>query len=235
MPFCLRDGVSRSWAGQGNEVLRSRLRGRMAAQIAAERGAKVWGFDAAEELVRIAKARVPGGAFSIGDLQELPFDDERFDLVTGFNSFQYAADPVAAVTEARRVTRTGKHVVILTWGDPAGMEAATLVAALKPLLPPPPPDAPGPFALSDPAALKQLASRAGLKPLRVSDVECCWDFSDLATAVRGLGSSGVAVRAVEHAGQDAVDEAHARALAKFEQPDGHVRVRASFRWLVAQA
>jgi SAM-dependent methyltransferase len=207
----------------------------LAAQMAAQRGARVWGLDAAEDLLRIARSRVPAGHFQVGELQELPFQDGQFDVVTGFNSFQYAADPVAALAEARRVTRKGQPVVILTWGEPQGMEAAALVAALKPLLPPPPPGAPGPFALSDASALKELATKAGLTPVRIGDVECQWDFPDLAAGVRGLGSAGVAVRAAEHAGQQAVDQAHAQALARFAQGDGHYRLKASFRWLVAAA
>ena len=45
----------------------------MAAQIAAERGAEVFGLDAAPNLVEIARARVPGGEFHLGDLESLPF------------------------------------------------------------------------------------------------------------------------------------------------------------------
>jgi ubiquinone/menaquinone biosynthesis C-methylase UbiE len=75
----------------------------LAAQLAAERGAKVAGIDAAENLLAIARSRVPAGEFVHGDLETLPYADASFDLVTGFNSFQYAADPGAALAEARRV------------------------------------------------------------------------------------------------------------------------------------
>jgi hypothetical protein len=60
-------------------------------------------------------------------------------VVTGFNAFQYAGNPA----EARRLTRPGGTVAIMTWGNPDGMEAALLVAAIRPLMPPPPPGAPG--------------------------------------------------------------------------------------------
>jgi ubiquinone/menaquinone biosynthesis C-methylase UbiE len=64
----------------------------MAAQIATERGAQFHGLDAAPNLLAIAGQRVPSGDFKVGDLESLPFPDRKFDLVTGFNSFQYAGD-----------------------------------------------------------------------------------------------------------------------------------------------
>jgi len=206
----------------------------LAAQIAATRGAKVFGLDAAENLLAIARSRVPDGEFCVGELESLPFADGTFDLVTGFNSFQYAANPGSALAEAKRVVKPGGHVAVVTWGDPAGMEAATLVAALRPLLPPPPPGAPGPFALSDEAALRAFASAAALEPLDVLDVDAPWHYADLATALRGLGSSGVAARARDNSSAKSVDDAHAKALAAFRQADGSYRVMAQFRCLVTR-
>jgi SAM-dependent methyltransferase len=207
----------------------------LAASIASARGARVAGLDAAEQLLSIARARVPTGDFRQGDLEDLPFEDGTFDVVTGFNSFQYAGNPVAALGEARRITRRDGRVVVMTWGPPEGMDAASLVAALKPLLPPPPPGAPGPFALSDKAALIRFAESAGLRPLEVHDVECTWAYADLTAAVRGFGSAGVAVRAAENTSQDALDRAHEAALKPFAEPDGSYQLGAVFRWLSAAA
>lgn len=205
----------------------------MAAVRAASRGAQVSGLDAAENLLAIARSRLPSGDFHLGDLEELPFSDAEFDLVTGFNSFQFAASPIAALQEARRITKPTGRVVVMTWGAPEGMEAASLVAALKPLLPPPPLGTLGPFALSDASALRALAEGAGLKPLKVFDVACQWHYPDLDTAQRGLASSGVAIRATEHSGAEAVNSAHAVALAPFRRGGGTYRIGASFRWLLA--
>ena len=205
----------------------------MAAMIAAQCGAQVCGLDASDKLLAIARQRVPAGDFQLGDLEELPFANASFHLVTGFNSFQYAANPLAALAEARRIAKPTGRIVVMTWGTPQGMPAASIVGALKPLLPVPPAGAPGPFALSEETALRALATGAGLKPLAVSDVACEWQYPDLATALRGVGSAGVAVRAAEASSQEAVDAAHSAALAPFRRDDGSYRIGASFRWLLA--
>jgi len=207
----------------------------LAARIAADRGAQVSGLDAAENLLAIARTRVPDGTFHLGELENLPFSDGSFDLVTGFNAFQYAASPGAALAEAKRVARPGSRVVVMTWGSPEGMEAASLVAALRPLLPAPPPGAPGPFALSDETALRAFASAAGLEPVEVFDVDSPWQYGDLSTALRGLRSSGVAARAIQNSSAEAVDEAHTKALTPFRRSEGSYNVGARFRCLVTRA
>jgi SAM-dependent methyltransferase len=51
-----------------------------------------------------------------GDMETLPYQEDTFDLVTGFNSFFFANDIVAAVREAGRVAKPGAPVVIQVWG-----------------------------------------------------------------------------------------------------------------------
>ncbi len=218
--------------GQGTRFLDAGCGAGMAIQLAAARGAETAGLDAAEELLTIAASRTPAAAFHRGDLEALPFDDGAFDVVTGINAFQYAGDPSAALAEARRVVCDNGTVVIVTWGDPDGMEAAKLVGALKPLMPPPPPGAPGPFALSDENVLRNFAEQAGLKTLDLLDVDSPFKYADEEAAVRGLSSAGVAVKVMEAVGEKAVEDAYRNAIAEFRQPDGSVRIAASFRCLV---
>jgi ubiquinone/menaquinone biosynthesis C-methylase UbiE len=221
--------------GSGTRLLDAGCGAGLATGLAAERGAEVSGIDASAALLEIARARLPGAPFAHGDLEAIPFEDDAFDVVTGFNSFQFAADPIAALREAHRVAVPGGRVVVMTWGEPAGMEAAALVAALKPLLPPPPPGAAGPFALSEPGRLEELVAKADLSPLTAFYVDAPWTYPDLATALKGLGSSGVAAKAAEISGQAALDMAHEAALAPFRQPNGSYRIGATFRVLMAQA
>ncbi len=207
----------------------------LAAKLAARRGARVAGIDAAAALIAIAKERVPEADFRIGEMESLPFAGASFDCVTGFNSFQYAADPVNALREARRVAKAGASVVIATWGQPADCEAAVYLSALRPLLPAPPPGAPGPFALSKEGALEALAEQAGLAPKTAAEVDCLWAYPNLETALRGLLSAGPAVKAIETSGEDRVQQAVVKALAPFQTDAGGYELRNKFRYLVAAA
>ena len=95
--------LERMRVGRGTRYLDVGCGSGMAVQIAAARGAEVSGFDAAEAMLAIARERTPNGDFRIGDLESLPYTDRSFDAVTGFNSFQFAGNPVLALAEARRV------------------------------------------------------------------------------------------------------------------------------------
>ena len=77
-------------------------------RLCADRGADVSGLDASEGLLEIARERVPEADLRLGDLQTLPYADDAFDLVTGFTSFFFAEDMVAALREAGRVARPGR-------------------------------------------------------------------------------------------------------------------------------
>ncbi len=203
------------------------------AQLAAGAGANAVGIDATPELLEIAAARTPGATFRPGEMEDLPFANATFDVVTGFNSFQYAARPAAALAEARRVVKPEGQVVVMIWGTAEECEASPYLAALGALVPPPPPGAPGPFALSQPGALEALVREAGLEPLARHVVESPWHYADLETALRGLLSSGPARRAVENSSEEAAAEATTRAIAPYRRPDGGYTLRNHFHYLLA--
>lgn len=100
--------------------------------LAAARGAAVHGVDGRADSIARADERVPTGDFRVALFEHLPWDDDTFDIVTGFNSFQYAPDPVAALEEACRVTRPGGSLAVCKYGRPAENEFFALLAALAP-------------------------------------------------------------------------------------------------------
>src|SRR6266511_3937626 len=111
-------------------------------RLVAERGARPFGLDASEALLHVARERVPDAELRLGEMEALPYEDDTFDLVCGFNSFFFANDIVAAVREAGRVAKTGAPVVIQFWGphDPNNLEAMKQIS--RPFLPPRPAAAP---------------------------------------------------------------------------------------------
>ena len=205
----------------------------LALSLAAARGAKVSGLDAAAGLAELARARCPDADIRIGELEELPFADASFDVVSGFNSFQYAADKVNGLTEARRVMKDDGKLIVLVWGQPEDCEMAGYLKALGSLLPPPPPGAPGPWALSPPGALEELAGKAGLKAIAAQTVPITFDFDNEAKAVRGLLAPGPATLAIQTSGEEAVADAIRAAIAPFRRADGSYSLRNAFRFIVA--
>ena len=221
--------------GENSRLLDVACGSGVAAAIARKRGAKVSGIDASLPAIEIARERVPDADFLAGEMEALPYADASFDVVTGFNAFQYAADPVRALGEARRVVRAGGTVAIVTWGKPEDCEAVGLLKAFGSLMPPPPPGAPGPFALSAPGALEELAVQAGLTPAGVGEVTTSWDYPDLETALRALLSAGPAMRAIAAAGQERVEVAASEAIAPFRTASGGYAIENAWRYLIATA
>ncbi|MGE5375438.1 MAG: class I SAM-dependent methyltransferase [Bacteroidota bacterium] len=220
--------------GPGTAVLDIGCGAGVFCEMAAGCGARVAGIDAAESLVAIARERLPDGDFRTGEMEALPYADRSFDLVTGFSSFQFAASPVNALKEAGRVSRTST-VVVAVFGKPEENQSSAYVAAMGALLPPPPPGAPGPYALSADGALEALAFEAGMTPGIVATVACPWDYPDDQTALRGLLSSGPAIRAIQSRGEEAVRDVILGVLAPFKTGSGGYHLENSFRYMIARA
>jgi ubiquinone/menaquinone biosynthesis C-methylase UbiE len=94
-----------------------------AALLAARTGASVVGLDSAPRLVDVARDRARQAEldveFIVGDIHELPFADDAFDLVVSVFGLIVAADPDRAVRELSRVLRPGGRSLVTVW-IPAG-------------------------------------------------------------------------------------------------------------------
>ena len=172
-------------------------------------------------------------ATGVGEVESLPDPDDSFDMVTGFDAFQRAADPVSVLREAVRVTRAGAGpIVIGAWGRPEQCEAAACVTAVGALLPSGGHD---PFALSAPGALEAFCAHAGLTACGRREVPCVWSFPDDETLLKAFTSTGLAVRAIDSAGEDAVAEAVLDAVAPYRTIDAGYRLENKFTYVIARA
>lgn len=199
-------------------------------RLAMARGARASGLDGAAGMIEEARRLVPGADFWHGRMEELPFEDAAFDVVTGFNAFQFARDPVVALDEARRVARPGGLVAVCKWGRPEDNEMPRVMGAVRKLLPEglqAPGGAPGPDRLD------ALARAAGLDPVSAGGVDVPFEAPDLEVLKAALLAPGAVARVIEHAGEEAVRVAIAAAAAPFERPDGSYRLENRFVYLIA--
>ncbi len=228
-----RAAIDRVGIAPGQSVLEVGCGSGVFLREAADRGARVFGLDAAEPLLALARERVPEADLRVGDLQFLPYGDDEFDLVAGFNSFFFAADIIAAVREAGRVAKPGAPVVIQVWGRPERCDLTPMMRALGPLRPTPPPDARTPLCTA--GVLEAIATEAGLRPETAFDVSYALDYPDERTLVRRMLSPGPVVEAIHASGEDAVAAAIAAALAPHRTPSGGYRLENEWHYLVARA
>lgn len=76
-----------------------------------KRGYEVWGVDISKEVTKRAKKnfkdRIPPRQFVIGDIRDLPFKDNTFDIVFSFGTIEHIRENAISVNEAYRVLKPG--------------------------------------------------------------------------------------------------------------------------------
>jgi SAM-dependent methyltransferase len=206
----------------------------MAAQLAAKLGALVTGLVASEAELVIARERVHNGDFRCGEMEELPYADASFDVVTGFNSLQFADDPLNALWEARRVARSGGYIAMVTPGRTEDSEFSTTLKAVMACLPSPPSTA-RTFSLAEPGKLEALMEQLGLTIHSRGDVSCPFEYPDDETAWKTINSSGPLAAAVRAAGEETIKQAVLTSLIPFKTPDGGYRQENLIHYVIANA
>ena len=85
------------------------------AEAAAQAGAQVTGVDFAEPMIEIARARVPGANFEVGDAENLNFENASFDVVTCAFGLWHVGEPDMAIASRKalldRVATDGHRVL----------------------------------------------------------------------------------------------------------------------------
>lgn len=133
---------------------------------AARLGAKATGLDLTPELLERARenariSEVPV-EFHEGDVENLPFVDSAFDVVTSQYGHIFAPRPEVAIAEMLRVLKPGGTVAFATW-PPEHYVGRSFLLTAKYM--PPPPGVPSPVLWGDPRVIQE---RLGNK---VKDIE----------------------------------------------------------------
>ena len=203
--------------------------------LVADRGALPFGLDASESLIAAARERLPSADLRVGDMESLPYDDDTFDLVTGFNSFFFATDFEAALREAGRVAKPGAPVVVQVWGRHERNDLEAVKRIMRPYFPPRPADAPAEPDYSLPGVLEELATRAGLTPESSFDANWAYAYEDDEALGRAMVAPAGIATLVGPEREPDVRKAIVEGLAPYRTPEGGYRLRNEYHYLIARA
>jgi SAM-dependent methyltransferase len=149
------------------------------AEALLRRGSHVVGVDFSPAMLAFARKRARNATFIEADAQDLPFDDAEFDIVVSNLGVCHVPDQPRALTEARRVLRSGGKFAMTVWCGPENSPCfAAVYRAIKThghsdVSAPPGPDF---HQFARPEMAVKLLSSAGFSDIDVTTVDCVWDL-----------------------------------------------------------
>ncbi|MCC5794325.1 MAG: methyltransferase domain-containing protein [Chromatiales bacterium] len=81
-------------------------------------GVRITGRDLSPDMLRVARSRLPADhitQWEQGRMEELPYEDASFDVVTCASAFHLVTDQRRALAEMVRVVRPGGTICIVDW------------------------------------------------------------------------------------------------------------------------
>jgi SAM-dependent methyltransferase len=198
--------------GAGREVLDVAAGDGNCAVAAARRGAEVLASDLTPALVEIGRVRTATEGLPVewmeADVEDLPFDDERFDVVTSVFGAIFAPRPELAAKEMFRVLRPGGILGMANWVPKSFSER--MMDVVSKYSPPPPVELPSPFRWGEEAIVRALFG-ARARSVRFERRVLKWEFDSIQAMRSVFESHGGAVMAKRMLPPD-VYEAQATAL-----------------------
>lgn len=135
---------------------------------AAKTGADVTGIDIAPNLIEqaIARAEAEGvdAKFDVGDVEAMPYEDGKFDVVTTMFGAMFAPRPDVTASELKRVCRSGGLIAMANW-TPEAFTGQMFKAGAKHV--PPPPGMPSPVLWGSEDTVRERLSE-GISDLQLT-------------------------------------------------------------------
>jgi ubiquinone/menaquinone biosynthesis C-methylase UbiE len=204
--------VDRAGLTAGQRVLDVACGTGVVARLAAQRvgpSGSVTGIDLNEGMLAEAARHVPAGLsieWELADAQQLPFDDQQFDVVLCQQGLQFLPDRQQAIAQMRRVLRRGGLAAVAAWApiDRSPVAHARHQGLIQYL---------GedimsrPFRDGDPIEWAHLFDEAGFSTIETDTVELVLPSGDPRAEVEGsLGALPIAdkIRAMDDATYEAM-------------------------------
>jgi len=179
-------------------------------------------------MLQMAAARVKSDAvrFEQADAQDLPFDDERFDLVVCQFGAMFFPDRVRGHSEAHRVLRGGGRYLLAVWDR---IERNVLTEVVQQVLAEAFPDDPplfmreGPFSYHDASRIESDLHAVGFDTVEIETVEKrsrSRSARDAASALCHGTPMGLEIADRGEGSLERVLDALVEAFRRFEGPDG---------------
>jgi len=152
--------------------------GNNATIAAAKTGAEVTGLDLTPELLAAARANAAEAGVEIewveGDAEQLPFENESFDVVISTVGIMFAPDQKLAASEAARVLRPGGRLAIASWRAEGSVGRFFTVTAKH--MPPPPEGFQPPLLWGSDEHVRELFEGTGIE-LRFEEAAVHFNFA----------------------------------------------------------
>ena len=189
--------------------------------------------DFAPEMVAAARQRAEEIGAENAEFRTL--DAERMDLETNSVDgvlcrwgYMLMIDPAAAFAETRRVLRPGGRLAFSVWAarerNPALSLAGRILAELG-HVPPPDPEAPGPFFMADTGRIQELVMGAGFAEPVIEEISFRWRFDNQDAYWRFLietsATTSPMLRSLPPEAQDTVRERVHEAARPFHSGEGY--------------
>jgi len=138
----------------------------------------VTGIDLSESMLGVARNNCPGAKFKQGNVAELAFDDEGFDVVVSSFMLMFVPDPEKAISEMRRVLRPGGRLVVSVWqGLDNNIVYRALVEATREVTDDASADSMAwPFTMGEAGRLANIFESAGVENATISEHDGTADF-----------------------------------------------------------
>jgi SAM-dependent methyltransferase len=196
--------------------------------------AQITGVDLSEELVRVARSRVPV-RFLVGDARVLALEQGPFDLLYSRHGVMFFDDPVAAFAALRAGARAGAQLIFSCFrargenGWVTAVDDAVGSPGVEPTG-----YAPGPFGFADEGFVRDVLTEAGWASVASQPIDYRYvagaDVDDAMSFFGRIGPAARALAAADPAERPAIDARLRSALAANQTSAGVTFPAAAWIW-----